>query len=82
MNRADPLRVLLVEDDEDDFVLTQSMLLAHAHEAPIPILTLVPDLPPALAHRPDVRVLCFPTRLSHSRTHPRLKALSGRIATE
>jgi diguanylate cyclase (GGDEF)-like protein/PAS domain S-box-containing protein len=29
MNRADPLRVLLVEDDEDDFVLTQSMLLAN-----------------------------------------------------
>jgi diguanylate cyclase (GGDEF)-like protein/PAS domain S-box-containing protein len=29
MTRADPLRVLLVEDDEDDFVLTQSMLLAN-----------------------------------------------------
>jgi ActR/RegA family two-component response regulator len=29
MNQADPLRVLLVEDDEDDFVLTQSMLLAN-----------------------------------------------------
>ena len=29
MNRSDPLRVLLVEDDEDDFVLTQSMLLAN-----------------------------------------------------
>ncbi|MGH2895841.1 MAG: diguanylate cyclase domain-containing protein, partial [Solirubrobacteraceae bacterium] len=29
MNRADPLRVLLVEDDEDDFVLTQSMLLSN-----------------------------------------------------
>ena len=29
MNRAEPLRVLLVEDDEDDFVLTQSMLLAN-----------------------------------------------------
>jgi diguanylate cyclase (GGDEF)-like protein/PAS domain S-box-containing protein len=29
MNQCDPLRVLLVEDDEDDFVLTQSMLLAN-----------------------------------------------------
>ncbi|HXD67490.1 MAG TPA: EAL domain-containing protein [Solirubrobacteraceae bacterium] len=29
MNRSEPLRVLLVEDDEDDFVLTQSMLLAN-----------------------------------------------------
>jgi diguanylate cyclase (GGDEF)-like protein/PAS domain S-box-containing protein len=29
MNRTDPLRVLLVEDDEDDFVLTQSMLLSN-----------------------------------------------------
>src|SRR6185437_10904759 len=29
MNPSDPLRVLLVEDDEDDFVLTQSMLLAN-----------------------------------------------------
>src|ERR1700749_1951292 len=29
MTSADPLRVLLVEDDEDDFVLTQSMLLAN-----------------------------------------------------
>jgi diguanylate cyclase (GGDEF)-like protein/PAS domain S-box-containing protein len=29
MNRAEPLRILLVEDDEDDFVLTQSMLLAN-----------------------------------------------------
>ncbi|HEY1565917.1 MAG TPA: EAL domain-containing protein [Solirubrobacteraceae bacterium] len=29
MSSADPLRVLLVEDDEDDFVLTQSMLLAN-----------------------------------------------------
>ncbi|HEY6525367.1 MAG TPA: EAL domain-containing protein [Solirubrobacteraceae bacterium] len=29
MNRVEPLRVLLVEDDEDDFVLTQSMLLAN-----------------------------------------------------
>ncbi len=29
MDRSDPLRVLLVEDDEDDFVLTQSMLLAN-----------------------------------------------------
>jgi diguanylate cyclase (GGDEF)-like protein/PAS domain S-box-containing protein len=29
MNSAEPLRVLLVEDDEDDFVLTQSMLLAN-----------------------------------------------------
>jgi serine/threonine-protein kinase len=32
-----------------DAPMTQSMLLAHAHEAPIPILTLVPNLPPALA---------------------------------
>ena len=29
MNSTEPLRVLLVEDDEDDFVLTQSMLLAN-----------------------------------------------------
>jgi diguanylate cyclase (GGDEF)-like protein/PAS domain S-box-containing protein len=29
MHRSDPLRVLLVEDDEDDFVLTQSMLLSN-----------------------------------------------------
>jgi serine/threonine protein kinase len=29
--------------------LTQSMLLAHAHHAPIPILTLAPNLPPPLA---------------------------------
>ena len=32
-----------------DAPMTQSMLLAHAHEPPTPILTLVPDLPPALA---------------------------------
>jgi serine/threonine-protein kinase len=32
-----------------DAPMTQSMLLAHAHEPPVPILTLVPDLPPALA---------------------------------
>ena len=29
MTRSDPLRVLLVEDDEDDFVLTQTMLMAN-----------------------------------------------------
>jgi diguanylate cyclase (GGDEF)-like protein/PAS domain S-box-containing protein len=29
MISPDPLRILLVEDDEDDFVLTQSMLLAN-----------------------------------------------------
>ena len=29
MVAAEPLRILLVEDDEDDFVLTQSMLLAN-----------------------------------------------------
>jgi serine/threonine protein kinase len=32
-----------------DTPMTQSMLLAHAHEPPVPILTRVPDLPPALA---------------------------------
>ncbi|HEX4009570.1 MAG TPA: EAL domain-containing protein [Solirubrobacteraceae bacterium] len=29
MTTTDPLRILLVEDDEDDYVLTQSMLLAN-----------------------------------------------------
>jgi serine/threonine protein kinase len=32
-----------------DSVMTESMRLAHAHEAPRPITSLVPDLPPALA---------------------------------
>jgi serine/threonine-protein kinase len=32
-----------------DAVMTESMRLAHAHETPRPISSLVPDLPPALA---------------------------------
>jgi hypothetical protein len=32
-----------------DAPMTGSMLLAHAHEIPTPILTVVPDLPPTLA---------------------------------
>jgi serine/threonine-protein kinase len=32
-----------------DAALTGTMLLAHAHEIPMPILTLAPSLPPALA---------------------------------
>jgi serine/threonine-protein kinase len=32
-----------------DAVMTESMRLAHAHETPRPITSLVPDLPPALA---------------------------------
>jgi serine/threonine protein kinase len=32
-----------------DSVMTESMRLAHAHETPRPITSLVPDLPPALA---------------------------------